>query len=253
MISYLIISYLINKMAFYPDKYDVLPLPENSSEVFITAKDRTKLLGLFMENKISDKIVIYFHGNAGNIYHRIPDLEKIRNMGFNVFGLSYRGYAKSEGKPSEKGIYEDGDAAFDYVLNALGFKLENVFIIGRSIGSTVAVNTAQNKKIKGLILITPLTNAKDIAKTIGFGMFSSFMKDVFDNKSKMKNIIAPLLVIHGTNDDVIPYKMGLEIYESANKPKQFVEIKNAFHNNLSIDHSREYFQAIKRFLHGLLF
>ena len=242
------ISYFINKMAFYPDKYYEMQVPKNSSEVFITAQDGTKLLGLLMEKKESDKIVIYFHGNAGNIYHRIPDLEQIRNMGFNVFGLSYRGYAKSKGKPSEKGIYQDGYAAFNYIVETLGFKLENIFIIGRSIGSTVAVNVAQHRKIKGLILITPLTSAKALSKNIGFGMFSSFIGDVFDNKSKMQNIICPLLVIHGTNDDVIPYKMGLEIYNIANEPKEFVEIQNAFHNNLSADHGEEYFQAIKKFL-----
>jgi len=247
-----IVSYFINKMAFHPDIYYQTNVPKDSSEVFITAKDGTKLLGLFMQHKNSDKIVIYFHGNAGNIYHRIPDLEKIRTMGFNIFGLSYRGYAKSEGKPSENGIYEDGETAFNYGIKNFGFKLENTFIIGRSIGSTVAVNVAQYKKIKGLILITPLTNAKDIAKNIGFGIFLPFIGDVFDNKSKIKNIICPLLVIHGTHDDVIPYDMGVEIYKNANEPKVFIEIKNAFHYNLSVDHGREYFQAIKSFLHSLL-
>ena len=244
-----IISYLINNMAFYPDKYFQAPIPQNSSEVFIKAIDGTKLLGLMLENNESDKIVIYFHGNAGNIYNRIPDLNKIRNMGFNVFGLSYRGYAKSEGEPSEKGLYQDGDAAFDYIVNHLGFKLENIFIIGRSIGSTVAVNVAQYKKIKGLILITPLTNAKELSKNMGFGMLSSFIGSVFDNKAKIKNIISPLLIIHGSKDDVIPYKMGVELYNKANHPKQFVEIKNAVHNNLSDEHGAEYFKAIERFLH----
>lgn len=238
---------VVNKMAFHPDNENVLStdqLPSNVQEIFIETEDQVKIQSYFIPNKSSDKILIYFHGNAGNICHRLPDLMQISSFGINVLGISYRGYGKSQGKPSEKGIYIDGKATLNYATQRLGFSINNVTLLGRSIGTTVAINTSQNLNIGGLILVTPLTSGKDHAKAAGLGFISSLAGNSFNNIDKIVNVSCPILIIHGTQDNVIPFEMGKRIYNKAKTKKQFVKIEGADHNNLSTKYKERYWPPI---------
>jgi len=242
---------VVNKLAFHPDTENVIStkeLPEGIEELTIKTDDKVKITSLFLPAKNSDKVVIFFHGNAGNIYHRIPSLIQLRKFGVNVVAVSYRGYGKSEGEPSEEGIYLDGKAIFDYVNSTLGFDYKNIIILGRSIGSTVAINTTQNKDIAGLILVTPLTSGKAQANASSLSSVASLAGDSFDNFSKMKNINVPLLVIHGTKDRVIPYHMGKEIFEAATSEKQLNTIEGGGHNDLQNAYAQKYWTSILNFL-----
>lgn len=244
-------KYVINQVAFHPDNVNVIPnnrLPQGIEEFFVTTQDQFNIHGLYLPVAGSDKALIYFHGNAGNIYHRIPSLTQLQSVGVNVIGVSYRGYGKSEGTPSEEGIYLDGDAVFNYVTEELGFDKRNIILFGRSIGTTVAINTSQHKEIGGLILVTPLTSGKAQAKAGGLGVISSVAGNSFDNLSKMKNVNVPLLVIHGTDDRVIPYSMGKEIFDMAASTKQFVEITGGDHNNLQDRYQQAYWEPIFEFI-----
>ncbi|NOY72669.1 MAG: alpha/beta hydrolase [Gammaproteobacteria bacterium] len=245
---------IINKFAFHPDNVNVIPadkLPHGIQEITISTKDKVKITSLYLPSSESDKLLIYFHGNAGNIYHRIPSLLKLSQLGVNVIGVSYRGYGKSDGDPSEEGIYLDGQAIFQYAVERMGFSKENIIIFGRSIGTTVAINTAQNKKIGGVILVTPLTSGKDQAKVGGLWAISSLAGNSFDNFTKIENIDSPLLVIHGTDDSVIPYSMGKKIFDKAKVKKEFVKIKGANHNNLHDVFEQEYWLPIIQFIKSL--
>ena len=247
-------KFLINKFAFYPDTKRVLTkeqLPDNVQELFIETDDHIKIQSYFIPNEVSSQILIYFHGNAGNICQRLPDLLKLNELGVNVLGVSYRGYGKSQGNPSEEGIYLDGKAALKYATGQLGFSITNVILFGRSIGTTVAVNTAQNNDISGLILVTPLTSGKAHAKANGLWAFSSLAGNSFNNINKISNIKCPLLVIHGTNDRVISFEMGEEVYNKAEVKKEFVKIEGAGHNNLSNSFKNEYWPPIIHFMKGL--
>ncbi len=244
---------IVNKLAFHPDNVNVIPinaLPKGIEEFTIETDDKLKITSLFLPAKESDKVVIYFHGNAGNIYHRIPSLIQLRKFGMNVVGVSYRGYGKSEGKCSEDGVYLDGKAIFNYVSEKLGFLQNNVIIIGRSIGTAVAINTAQNKDIGGLILVTPLTSGKAHANAGSLSSVSSIAGDSFNNIGKMKNIKSPILVIHGTKDRVIPHSMGKEIFDAANSKKKLVIIDGAGHNDLQNVHAQKYWSSIFNFLNS---
>ncbi len=246
---------IVNLFAFHPDSINVIAadkLPLGVEELKIITDDKIKIINLFIPEKQSDKLVIYFHGNAGNIYHCIPSLMQFHDFGINVIGVSYRGYGKSDGKPSEEGIYTDGISVLKYAKNSLGFSEKNIIIVGRSIGTTAAVNTSQNKKIAGLILISPLTSGKAQANNGALSLFSSLAGDSFNNLRKMKNIVAPVLVIHGTNDHVIPYSMGKEIYNAAASKKQLLTIKGAGHNDLHQTYGDQYWEAIQTFLQNLL-
>ena len=242
---------IVNKLAFHPDNVNVVPtneLPKGIKEFSIETDDKLVITSLFLPAKESNKVVIYFHGNAGNIYHRIPTLMQLQKFGLNVVGVSYRGYGKSEGEPSEEGIYLDGTAIFDYVSRKLGFDYKNIVIIGRSIGTTVAINTTQNKNIGGLILITPLTSGKAHANAGLLSSVSSLAGDSFNNLSKMNSIKIPILVIHGTKDRVIPYFMGKEIFEAATSEKKLVTIEGAGHNDLHSVYAQKYWTSIFNFL-----
>ncbi|MDH3348266.1 MAG: alpha/beta hydrolase [Desulfobulbaceae bacterium] len=238
-------------MAFHPDVENILltdQLPLNVQEIFIETEDNLKIQSYFIPNSSSDKVLIYFHGNAGNICHRLPDLLQLSSFGVNVLGVGYRGYGKSQGVPSEEGIYIDGMSSLKYVTNQLGFSLNNVIIMGRSIGSTVAINTAQHLNIKGLILVSPLTSGRDHAKVTGLGAVSFLAGNAFDNISKIKKVLCPVLIIHGTLDQVIPFEMGKKLYEIANKDKKFVELEGAGHNYLSTKYKQSYWLPIYEFV-----
>lgn len=242
---------LVNKMTFHPDNANVLStdqLPSNVQEIFIETEDQVKIQSYFIPNKSSEKILIYFHGNAGNICHRLPDLMQISNFGINVLGISYRGYGKSQGKPSEKGIYIDGEATLNYAIQRLDFSINNITLLGRSIGTTVAINTSQNLNIGGLILVTPLTSGKDHAQAAGLGFISFLAGDSFNNIDKIVHVSCPILVIHGTQDNIIPFEMGKRIYNKAKTKKQFVKIEGADHNNLSTKYKERYWPPIYEFM-----
>ena len=245
---------VVNKFAFHPDTKNVIPsdhLPRNVQEIYIETIDNIKIQSYLIPDNSSDKLLIYFHGNAGNIGHRLQDLIRLNSFGINVFGIGYRGYGKSQGKPSEDGIYIDGKSALDYATDVLGFKEEDIIIFGRSIGTTVAINVSQDIRINRLILVTPLTSGKDYAKASGIGFVSSLAGDSFDNINKIEKVSCPILVIHGSHDKVIPFEMGEEIFNKAKSEKLFIKIEGANHNNLSTKYQDNYWPPIYMFINQM--
>ena len=244
-------EFVANRFFFQPDGKGILTqgqLPHHVQELFIETADHVELQGYLLPQTASNRILIYFHGNAGNICSRLPDLIQIHRMGLNVLGVSYRGYGKSGGKPSEDGLYLDGEAAFTFATQQLGFASDNVILLGRSLGSAVAVNTARHKGISGLILVTPLISAKACARAYVFGPVAAIAGNAFNAIDKIQHIQCPLLVIHGTNDHVIPFAMGKAVYDRAMVRKRFIAIEGANHNDLSTDYAAIYWPAISEFI-----
>ena len=240
----------VNAVAFHPDITHVVnqsDLPAGLTEVVVKTHDGLNLRCLYLVNTASDKLVIYFHGNAGNVYQRIPDLIQLHNMGANVLGVSYRGYGRSDGIPSEAGVYSDGAAALMYAEKTLHYPTQKIFIFGRSIGTTVAVNTAIHQPLAGVILVTPLSTGKQEATAMGMGSLASVAGGSFDNIGRILKVSAPLLVIHGTADEVIPYSMGKAVFDRAVAPKSFVTITGGNHNNLQ-NFGAAYWQPIHHFM-----
>ena len=252
LLSFLLISCdsIVSKYAFYPDKKTSIAqtrLPSYIHKVSFETNDNILIHGLLFKhdnNKNSNNIIIYFHGNAGNMYHRIEEANELFNMNCDVLIVSYRGYADSEGTPSEKGIYLDGEAAYQFVINKLGFNSTQIIIYGRSIGTTVAIDVAQNKNIRDLILITPFTTGYELVKQMNIGSIGSFVGNSFNSVEKLNSIHCPLLVIHGTDDEVIPYKLGQMLYEKYPNSKTFISIKNGKHNNLEYVEKEKYYDSI---------
>jgi hypothetical protein len=245
---------LVNKLAFFPDNIPAdenLSLPKGCETVLVTTSDGETLHCLWVESQPEAGVVIYFHGNAGHIYDRASTLLKLSEFGWSVLGVSYRGYGKSTGSPSEKGIYRDAQAALNYAQQELNTPLSRIVIYGRSIGSAAAVDVCQNNSPAGLILITPLTSGKAMAKEMGLGALAGLAGESFDNRGKLKHIEPPLLIIHGTDDDVVPYSMGKKLYARYSGPKTFVTIEKGRHNSLEFDNPQKYWGAVQTFLRAV--
>jgi fermentation-respiration switch protein FrsA (DUF1100 family) len=165
-----------------------------------------------------------------------------------VFIVSYRGYSKSEGRPSEKGVYVDAESSLQFLKNHYSYKTEDIYVIGRSLGTAVSVNLCQNKNIKKLILITPMSSGNDLANAMGVGFLKPFAGDPFDSYSKINNISSEILFIHGTADEVIPYSQGKKLFNQFKGNKTFVTIPMGHHNDLEITDSKLYWESIRDFL-----
>jgi fermentation-respiration switch protein FrsA (DUF1100 family) len=240
---------IVNHLSFFPYKDEnTYKRTSHFGELFINTEDGKVLQAFLFKNDSSKTILLYFHGNAGNLSHRIPELVKYAEMGINVLAVSYRGFGKSTGHPSEKGIYKDGIAAYKYIKDILKFKENDIFICGRSIGTTAAINTAMGKNIKGLLLISPLTNGKDYAKYHGLGFISFIAGNSFNNISKIDKTKCKVLIIHGTIDEVIPYSMGKQLFDKITGEKSFVTIAHGTHNELEMQDSLKFWSSIQQFL-----
>lgn len=239
------------KLIFHPKKLESNFQFKNNSkfkEVNLTTSDGITINSLFFPMK-SEKVILYLHGNAGCLDSWQHVFNNFKSLEYNFFIIDYRGYGKSSGDISEKGLYLDAEAAYKY-LNSIGFKDDQIIIYGRSIGTGVATDLAQNKKINALILETPFTSMQQLAQDKFPYLFPSlFLKYKFDNIDKINNISAPLLIIHGKQDEVIPFEHGKALYNHYNSNKLFLEVETGKHNDLS--EFPEFSQGILIFLNQI--
>jgi uncharacterized protein len=189
-------------------------------KVNIKTSDNLNLLGWFHKKDLKKfKTIVYFHGNAGKLENRIHKLNHFKNMDVNFLIIAWRGFSGNDGKPSEIGLYNDGNSAIEWLKN-IGLVEEDIVLYGESLGTGIATQIAQNKNFAGLILETPFTSMIQVAKIfypyipVGF-----LLRDKYKNYEKIKNINIPVLVMHGEADQIVPFWMGKKIYEIANQPK----------------------------------
>ena len=244
---------LKNKLTFFPDNISEIPkqnIPNFVSERQIRTIDGEILQAfLFRHNEdISHPLIIYFHGNAGNLYHRFDYVQRLFEMNQDVLLISYRGYSKSTGKPTEKGIYIDGESALKYATDDLGYDEKEITIFGRSLGTTVAIHIAQNRIFNGLILVTPLTSGKEMAAAMGLSFFKIIVGNSYNSIKKIKNIKSKILIIHGNKDELIPYDMGKKLIDTFRGTKYMITIKEGGHNDLQDVDPLLFWGEIEKFL-----
>jgi fermentation-respiration switch protein FrsA (DUF1100 family) len=217
--------------------------------VFFDAADGTKLHGWFFPPPEASPVILFCHGNAGNISHRLENIQKLLSLGFGVFIFDYRGYGKSGGSPSREGIYGDGLGAYDYLVKNRGISPERIVLFGRSLGAAVAMEIAVSKWAGGLILESAFTSTKGLARTMPlFALLSPFLPAHYNNLGKIKGVTVPKLIIHGDRDEIIPFHMGREIFEAAPEPKSFYTVEVAGHNDTWVIGGRKYFETIEAFV-----
>lgn len=205
----------------------------NIKEVFINTSDNLSLLAWFHFPKNKSPILIYFHGNSFDIGERAYRIERYIKIGWGVLLVSWRGYSGTKGKPTEKNLYIDGEAAIKWVENNTDYHKNNIILYGESLGCAVAVELGLQKKFKSIILEAPFTSLVDIAKKkYPIYPVKYLTLDKFDNLSKINKISSPLLIIHGKKDEIIPYNHSVRLFKKAKEPKKYVSIDEAMHNNL---------------------
>lgn len=244
---------IMNMMTFYPDTFSELKtedIPDHVLEKQLKTEDGEKLQAFLFKHSddIKRPLIIYFHGNAGNLYHRFEYVQRLYEMNQDILLVSYRGYGKSTGKPNEKGIYMDGEAAANFAINELGYKEREVIIFGRSLGTTVAVQISQHKNFKKVILVTPLTSGKEMAKAMGMGAVKFIAGSSFNSIDKINHINANILIIHGDKDELIPYAMGKKLLDAFDGSKQMITIKNGGHNDLQEVDANLFWGSIEEFI-----
>jgi uncharacterized protein len=248
-----ILFVLASRAPYYPLKYPggfwELQSKLGAEEVWLLTADGVRLHAWWVVAPQASFVTLYLHGNAGNVTYRFPQIRQITAAGSSVLMLDYRGYGRSEGSPSEHGLYADADAAYLYLLDH-GYSARHMVLQGESLGTAVAVDLASRKECAGVVLEAAFTSGGDVANTVLPGIGPILFRG-FDSKSKIANIHAPLLFFHGDRDEIIPLKLGHKLFEIAPAPKYFIEIPGAGHNDLVETAGSTYRDRLHEF-YGLL-
>ncbi len=212
----------------------------------MTTADGIRLHGWWRAADAGKFVTLYLHGNGFNVTTRAGQIRAITEAGSDVLVLDYRGYGKSGGTPSEGGVYLDADAGYEYVRGVE----KPVVIHGQSMGSAVAVELAVRRPCAGLVLESPFTSGREIA--MRSTRLAFFFPWGFDSRSRIACLHAPLLIMHGDRDNVVPYSMGKELFSAAPDPKQFWTVSGGGHaNSLLAAAGEEYTARLKAFYAGL--
>jgi hypothetical protein len=247
------IKYVERKGIYYPTKeIDLTPasLGLEYEDIFFKTTDGLKLNGWFIPAETSRGTLLFCHGNAGNIGHRLDKIILFHDLHLDTFIIDYRGYGQSEGAPSENGIYLDAEAGYNYLVNERNIKPEQIILYGESLGCGVIIDLAAKKRVGALIAEGAFSRGKDMAKRIYPFLPSFLFSNSFDCLAKIKKIDAPKLFIHSTDDEIVPYSLARRLYNAADEPKYFAELRGD-HNNAFMQSQKEYVSSINSFIKKL--
>ena len=245
------VYYMQASFIFYPNMpgRDLVATPEDIGlsyqDVELVTEDNIKLHGWFIPNHDAKATLLFFHGNAGNISHRLESIEIFNRLGLNVFIIDYRGYGQSEGKITEKGSYRDAEAAWNYLKQTQGE--QPIFIFGRSLGAAVAAWLSSKHSPAGLIVESGFTSIPSMAQRIyPFLPVRLLAHFSYDTRHYVKHITCPILVAHSRNDEIIPYQEGIEIFDAAPEPKIFLEMRGGHNDGFMVSGSA-YIEGLRSF------
>ena len=201
-------------------------------EVELETPDGAQLIAWYIPAAPGKPTLLYFHGNAGSLSDRADRIKRFAGAGYGVFMPSYRGYSGSTGTPSELAINADARLAYEH-LRGLGVAERAIVLYGESLGSGVAVRLASEQTVGAVILDAPYTSLPDVGKLFYPVMpVQTFMVDRFDSKKYIRAVRAPILILHGTKDDVVPLTLGKALFEAAPEPKEMAVLQGAGHSDI---------------------
>jgi len=219
-------------------------------DVYIETTDGVTLHGWFIAGR-SSQVLLFFHGNAGNISHRLDSIRQFQDLGLSVFIIDYRGYGQSEGRTTERGIYRDADAAWLYLIEDRGLVASDILIFGRSLGASVAARLAAQHEPLALIVESSFTSVPDIAQDLYPWLPARWLSRLSHaTRDYVRDVQCPILVVHSRDDEIIPFHHGEEIYASANEPRTLLAIRGT-HNDAFLQDARGYIGGLRAFLTGL--
>jgi len=248
----LISTYLFQRNLLYhptENNYSGDQILVSVEKIKIKTQDDIELISWFHNKNLNDyKTILFLHGNAGSLENRIHKINHFQNININFLIIAWRGFNGNEGKPTEKGLYEDAESAVSW-LKSKGIKESNIIIYGESLGTGVATEIAQNKNFAGIILESPFTSMIDAGKDkYPYLPVRFLLKDKYESDKKIKKINIPILVMHGKIDDIVPFYMGEKIYDLANEPKYsyFTE-----YDDHMMEYNKKLLKTLKNFINSL--
>jgi len=237
-----------NRLVYHPVPYPVgdwQPAGLQFEDAEFVAADGTELHGWYVPHSNPRGVVLFLHGNAGNISGRAELLRRMHGLALSVLALDYRGYGRSHGSPDEAGVIADAQAARAWLAEKARVHQSELILWGESLGAGVAVELA-TQGARGLVLENAFTSLPDVgAHHYPWMPVHFLMRNRMRSIDKIGQYTGPLLQAHGDADTVIPYKLGRRLYEAANEPKEFVTLAGGDHNDAR---SSRFWQAVERFL-----
>jgi hypothetical protein len=236
-------------LMYFPETIHTTPaqagIPE-AEEVPLTASDGGHTIAWHVAPRDDKPVILYFHGNGGALKYRVERFRKLIADGIGLVALEYRGYGGQSGTPSEHGLIADAEAA--YAFAAARYKVPQIVVWGESLGTGVAVAIAAEKPVGRVILEAPFTSAAAVgAEHYWYLPVRLLMKDQFRSDQRIGKVTAPLLILHGVHDQVVPFAMGERMFDLANKPKHIVRFLDGGHEDLDANGA---LNAVARFLAG---
>jgi fermentation-respiration switch protein FrsA (DUF1100 family) len=217
-------------------------------DVFFHAEDGVRLHGWYIPAEDPCGTLLFCHGNAGNISHRLGSVGLFHDLRLNVFLFDYRGYGRSRGRPGEEGIRQDAWAAWQHLIGQEGMVPESIVILGRSLGGAVAIELASRVTPRAVIIESSFTSLVDLAiRHYPWLPLRLLLRIQFDAKDRVRQVTGPKLFVHSPQDEVVPYALGLRLYRQARHPKQFLRIRGS-HNDGFLTSGALYREGVRAFL-----
>jgi len=220
---------LIDRLIFFPDR-GMPPPPGGVEERWVDVPGGPRLHAWHAPAADVAPVLIWSHGNGGNIAGRADVLLALNARGLEIFAYDYRGYGKSGGKPNEAGIYQDVLAVYDEV-RAGGVPAEHVVCFGESLGGAVSIYLASQRPCAGVAVVSTFTRLRDVARS-HFGPLAAAAGNRFDSLGRVEDLGVPLLIAHGDGDEIVPFTLGEQLYAAAPGEKRFLRVRGAHHNDV---------------------
>jgi len=237
------VYFISDSMIFLPHP----PFYEDSEGIIkLTTKDGYTISAKYLKNETAGYTILYSHGNSEDIDDIRPVLEDFKAHGFSVIAYDYHGYGTSDGKPSENNTYMDIEAVYQYIVEAKRIPSDKIIAVGFSLGNGPTTYLAEKYDLAGIVLQAPFVTAFRVVTHIPILPF-----DKYRNLRRVKNIHEPILIIHGTADEIIPDWHGHKLYEFANEPKSFLWVENAGHFDIMDTAGNKYWDSLNEFISDL--
>ena len=248
-------NWFVESQVFFPDT-TIEKTPVDFSlpfeDVWFTSSDSVRLNGWLIPASSPNRLLLFCHGNAGNISHRLDNVRLLYSMGISVFIFDYRGYGLSQGSINEKGFYLDSEAAYEVAREWAEKHGAKLVIFGRSLGGIAATHLGATKRCDGLILESTFTNMGAMASAhFPLPFAETLLKHRLNAAGQIVQVRVPILFFHGDRDKVVPIKLGRKLFEAAPNPKEFVVIPGAGHNDTYFVGGSAYFKKIESFFGNL--
>jgi fermentation-respiration switch protein FrsA (DUF1100 family) len=248
------VYFMQSRMLYYPNMpgRELTTTPADIGleyqDVSLTTEDGIELHGWFIPGDNPHRTLLFFHGNAGNISHRLESIELFHRLGVSVFIFDYRGFGQSAGSPTEQGTYLDAQAAWSYLTQTRALDADGIIVFGRSLGGAIATWLASRHTPAMLILESTFTSVPAMAQRFyPFLPVRLLTRFQYNSLALVKNLACPLLIAHSRDDELIPYEEGRQLFEAAPEPKQFLEMRGG-HNDGFIVSGPAYISGLRAFI-----